>query len=99
MAGFTDWLSQHMLTCLYKAISGMDCPGCGLQRSFIEMLRGQFGASLHTYPALLPVIFTLMLTALHLIFSFRNGAAAIKYSFIVTISIITISYVVKLTTQ
>ena len=84
------------MPCFYKQISGIDCPGCGMQRSFIELLNGNFIASLKLYPALLPVIFTLCLTASHLFHNFRNGAAFIKYSFIFTTSIIVISYIIKL---
>lgn len=85
-----------MMPCFYKQISGIDCPGCGMQRSFIDLLHGDFIASFKMYPALLPVLFTLGLTAAHLYFKFKNGAAFIKYSFIFTISIITISYIIKL---
>lgn len=85
-----------MMPCFYKQISGIDCPGCGMQRSFIDLLHGDFIASFKMYPALLPVLFTLGLTAAHLYFKFKNGAIFIKYSFIFTISIITISYIIKL---
>lgn len=85
-----------MMPCFYKQISGIDCPGCGMQRSFIDFLHGDFIASFKMYPALLPVLFTLGLTAAHLYFKFKNGAVFIKYSFIFTISIITISYIIKL---
>ncbi len=93
MLQLTHWLENHMMPCFYKQISGIDCPGCGMQRSFIELLRGNFIASFKMYPALLPVLFTLGLTAAHLYFKFKNGAVFIKYSFIFTISIITISYI------
>ena len=85
-----------MMPCFYKQLSGIDCPGCGMQRSFIELLNGDFYASFNLYPALLPVIFTIGLTAAHLFLKFKDGAVFIKYSFILTISIITISYIIKL---
>ncbi|MCE9538964.1 MAG: DUF2752 domain-containing protein [Bacteroidetes bacterium] len=96
MLQLTHWIENHMMPCFYKQISGIDCPGCGMQRSFIELLHGDFIASFKMYPALLPVLFTLGLTAAHLYFKFQNGAAFIKYSFIFTISIISISYIFKL---
>lgn len=86
-----------MMACPYKLLSGFDCPGCGMQRSFVELLKGNFVLSFQLYPALLPVMFTLGLTAAHLMFKFRNGAAAIKYSFLATTAIIVISYFIKLT--
>ncbi len=85
-----------MMPCFYKQISGLDCPGCGMQRSFIELLKGDLTASFKMYPALIPVLLTLSLTAAHLFFKFKNGAAVVKYSFIVTISIVVISYIIKL---
>ncbi len=97
MQGFIHWLEDHMMTCPYKAMTGVDCPGCGMQRSFIELLQGNLSESFHLYPALLPTIFTLGLTALHLIFKFKNGADYIKYSFIVTVTIVVISYIFKMT--
>ncbi len=84
-----------MLPCFYKQITGIDCPGCGMQRSFIELLKGNFIESLKLYPALLLVFITLGLTAAHLLFKFKNGAAAIKYSFIITTSVVVISYIIR----
>jgi len=33
-------------TCMSKRVWGIDCPGCGLTRSFISMSHGQFGRAL-----------------------------------------------------
>lgn len=77
-------------------MSGIDCPGCGMQRSFIELLKGNLMESLQLYPALLPTIFTLLFTGLHLYFHFKAGASVIKYSFITTIGIVLISYFIKM---
>ncbi len=75
---------------------GIDCPGCGMQRAFISLLKGNLLESFQLYPALLPTIFTLLFTALHLIFKFKNGAAIIKYSFLSTIVIVLLSYLFKM---
>lgn len=85
-----------MLSCPYKQLLGFDCPGCGMQRSCIELLKGNFSQSLALYPALLPVIFTLLFSAAHLVFKFRYGAATIKYAYIITMSIVVISYTLKM---
>ncbi len=83
-----DWLEQHTLPCFYKKYLGFECPGCGMQRAFIEILRGNFLESLKIYPALLPTIFLLTFLILHLIFKFEKGAFVLKISFIFTASII-----------
>lgn len=96
MHEIVTWLENHMLPCFYKQFTGINCPGCGMQRSFVELLRGNIYASLSLYPALPFVFLTLFLTAAHLVFKFKHGAAAIKYSFIVTTSIVMVSYIIRL---
>ncbi len=96
MVVIIHWLENHMMPCLYKRHSGVDCPGCGMQRSLLELLKGNFIGSFKLYPALIPVLFTLVFTCLHLILNFKNGAAIVKYSFIITIGIVFISYIIKM---
>jgi len=74
------WLENHLLACPYKATTGIDCPGCGMQRAFIELLKGNLTESIHLYPALIPILITLTITFLHLFFKFKNGAVILKYS-------------------
>ena len=95
---FIQWLENHLLSCPYKTITGIDCPGCGMQRAFIELLKGNCVESFHLYPALIPVLLTLCITFLHLFFKFKNGAFIIKYSFVISITVIVISYIIKLLT-
>jgi hypothetical protein len=85
-----------MLTCMYKKYLGIECPGCGMQRSFIELLKGNVIQSFKLYPALLPIIFTLLLTLTHLVFRYKKGPAYITGSFVITASIIVISFIIKL---
>lgn len=42
--------------CGFKFIFGIDCPGCGLTRSFLSLARGNVGASFH-YNAAGPLIY------------------------------------------
>ena len=95
MLSLVHWLENHMMPCFYKQIIGIDCPGCGMQRSFIELLKGDFSASFKLYPALFLVMITLSITALHLVLKLKNGARIIQYSFITTSFIILISYLMK----
>lgn len=48
-----------MLPCLNKKLFGFECMGCGLQRSFALILKGEFIGAFQMYPA----IYTLMLLA------------------------------------
>ncbi len=90
-----NWLENHLLPCPFKAVTGMDCPGCGLQRSFLALLQGNLHESFHLYPALLPVIFTFIFLFLHLKFRFVNGAKLLMVFYIFTASTIVVSYIFK----
>ena len=96
MTLFVQWLENHLLTCPYKAMTGIDCPGCGMQRAVVELLKGNLSESLYLYPALIPIIFTLSFTCLHLYFKFKYGAMVVKYSFIISSLIIFVAYILKL---
>jgi hypothetical protein len=90
-----EWLERNMMPCFYKKYLGMECPGCGMQRAIIELLKGNFVESLKTYPALLPTIAMLIYLVLHLIFKFEKGGIYIKYFFIFTVSIMLINFIFK----
>ena len=45
-------LENFMLPCFTKQIIGIDCPGCGLQRSALFLLKGEFWNAFHMYPAI-----------------------------------------------
>lgn len=74
----------------------MECPGCGLQRSFIALIEGNLSASIKLYPALIPLLLVWMIVILHLIFKFKHGAFIIKYLFLFCALIIAVSYTIKI---
>ena len=49
-------LEDYMLPCLNKQLLGVDCPGCGLQRSAHLLLHGEFVAAFQMYPAIYTII-------------------------------------------
>jgi len=93
MSGIDD----YMLPCLNKSLFGVECLGCGIQRSISLMLHGQFIAAYKMYPA----IYTLILLALFLIFNsfikFKHDYK-IKFGLIgLNVIIIVVSYILKIT--
>lgn len=69
-----------MLTCSWKNTLGIDCPGCGFQRSFLKLLQGEVYESLILFPATIPLLILFIFLLLHLKYKFRHGA-----SFIITL--------------
>jgi len=96
LSGIVDWLEEHLMACPYKKYFNIDCMGCGMQRSFIELLKGNLVESFMLYPALLPLIAMILFLPLHLVFKFKNGASVLKYFFIFNISIVVIGYIIKI---
>jgi hypothetical protein len=95
MGAIVHWLENHMMPCPYKQHLGIDCPGCGMQRSIIELLKGNLWESIVTYPPLIPMAIMIIYLFLHLIFKFKRGAQIVKYMFIFVAIIITINYISK----
>jgi len=93
---FFDWIEHHLLRCPFKSYFGFDCPGCGLQRSILSLLKGDFIDSFKFYPATIPLIFIVLFTILHLKVDFKFGASLIKIVFIGIASIILINYIYKI---
>lgn len=93
-----NWLEQHQMPCFYKQCFNIPCPGCGMQRAFVELLRGNLLESLQLYPALIPTIIMILFLFVHLIKKIENGAYILKFMFIFNASVIVLSYIYKLIT-
>jgi hypothetical protein len=91
----TNWLEAHQLPCIFKAVTHLDCPGCGMQRSFILLIKGDISGSFFTYPALVPILLLFAFLVLHVLFRIRNGAGILKFAFIFCAGIIMVSYIYR----
>ena len=92
----TSWLEAHQLPCMFKAVTHFDCPGCGLQRSFILLIKGDVWGSFFVYPALLPIILLFTFLILQVTAKIKNGAVILKFAYIFCAGIILVSYIYKL---
>jgi hypothetical protein len=91
------WLERHFLPCPVKEFTGKPCLGCGMQRSIIELLKGNIIESIIYYPALLTLALMFIFLGLHLKFDFKHGANILKISFIINAIIISLNFIIKLT--
>lgn len=97
--GFFHWLKHHLITCPFKSLTGIDCPGCGIQRSILALLQGDVLQSLKLYPATIPIIALFSFTIIHLKFEVKNGAFFIKMLYIAITLIIVTNYIHKILTN
>ncbi|NCO62946.1 MAG: DUF2752 domain-containing protein [Flavobacteriales bacterium] len=85
-----------MLPCLNKTLFGMECLGCGIQRSVLLIFHGQFLAAFKMYPA----IYTLFLLFIFLIFNlfikFKHDYKVKMGLIILNVLIVVVSYLIKI---
>ena len=96
LLNISNWLEAHQLPCMFKAVTHFDCPGCGMQRSFILLIKGDVVSSFLMYPALLPIMLLFAFLILHITTKIKNGAAILKFAYIFCAGIIMVSYIYKL---
>ncbi|MEL4454960.1 DUF2752 domain-containing protein [Lutimonas vermicola] len=84
-----------MLSCQWKEM-GMECLGCGFQRSVVLVLKGDFQHAFLLYPAIYTLFLMMIFLGLHLRFNFSKGHSILKWLFILNIVIIVVNYILKL---
>ena len=91
-----DWLEKLQLPCIHKFVTGDNCPGCGMQRSIIALMRGNVIESIKMYPALIPITIMIILLIVHVKFKLKHGAKILIYLFIFNAIIILCNFLYKL---
>jgi hypothetical protein len=84
-----------MLTCSWKKHLGIECPGCGFQRSFIKLWQGEIVESFFLFPATIPLLLTFTLLLLHLKFKFKFGAYLLVGLFSLSTLLILVNFILK----
>ncbi|MFK7832679.1 MAG: DUF2752 domain-containing protein [Winogradskyella sp.] len=84
-----------MLPCFWKQTFNVDCMGCGTQRSVALILKGDFIGAFYMYPAIYSLILMFLFLLVHLKYKFKHGHRIILGLFILNISIIVISFILK----
>ncbi|HWD90553.1 MAG TPA: DUF2752 domain-containing protein [Mucilaginibacter sp.] len=93
---FIEWLQNHLLACPFKKLTGIDCPGCGFQRSVLALMQGHLKDSLHLYPATIPLLLTAAYVLPDRKFHYDQRDTVKKILFYITGAIIIIAYLVKM---
>lgn len=90
------WLNAHMLPCLFKSITGFDCPGCGIQRAIIDLMKGHISESIHQYPPLPFIMILVFVTFITQRLDFKYRLTLIYTSYFLALSSIVINFLIKL---
>ncbi|WP_298894900.1 DUF2752 domain-containing protein [uncultured Psychroserpens sp.] len=74
---------DYMLPCINKKIFGLDCMGCGMQRSLALILEGDLIAAFYMYPAIYSLIALLGVILLNYFRNFKHA-----YKIIITLAVV-----------
>ncbi|MBU3822363.1 DUF2752 domain-containing protein [Flavobacteriaceae bacterium XHP0103] len=88
-------IEDYMLPCLNKKLFGIECMGCGLQRSISLILHGEFKEAFFMYPAVYTLIALFSVIAFSLFKSFRYSNRIITILAITNGIIIIVNFIFK----
>jgi hypothetical protein len=86
-----------MLPCMNKSLFGVDCIGCGAQRSILLLINGEFIKAFYQFPAIYTTILLFIFIGLQLINKKRDYQKIIIAIAIINTIIMIISYIYKIT--
>ena len=90
-------LEKYMIPCLNKKLFGTDCLGCGTQRALILILKGNYSAAFHQFPAIYTMLLLFGFLALHWIDKNRDYQKIIVSLAIINAIIMIVAYIYKMT--
>ena len=90
-------LEDFMLPCLTKSFFGFECPGCGAQRALSFLIHGEFVLAFKMYPAIYSLIPLFLVIGINFFYKSKYAIKIISVLSILSISIIVVSYIYKLT--
>ncbi len=85
-----------MLPCLNKKFFGVDCLGCGMQRSIALLLKGDFVAAFYMYPGIYPLLLLLLFLGFNFFIKFKYERLIKISLMVIAVLTIIISYVIKM---
>lgn len=94
---YLSGLEDYMLPCLNKQFLGVDCPGCGIQRSASLLVQGEFMAAFQMFPAIYTLIPLFILILCSKVFQLKIDDRFIIVLAIASVALILINFVYKLT--
>lgn len=89
-------IQDYLLPCLNKQLFGFDCPGCGIQRSFIHVVKGEFTEAFYLYPAIFTLILLLLFIVINKKIKLKHASKIIFILAILNLLIIIVSYLIKM---
>ena len=90
-------MEEYMLPCMNKKLFGIECFGCGTQRSLMLLVKGDFVGAFNMFPAIFTTLLFFIVLTLHFIDKSRNYQKAIIGLAITNAVIMVVSYFYRVT--
>lgn len=90
-------MEEYMLPCMNKKLLGIECFGCGTQRSFLLLIKGDFIGAFNLFPAIFTTVLFFLVLTLHFLDKSRNYQKAIISLAVINAIIMVVSYFYRLT--
>lgn len=87
---------DYMLPCLNKKLFGIDCPGCGLQRSVVLVSKGELKGAFYMFPAIYTTFLFIIAVVFHFVLKKKSTARLIIFLAILNSLIIIVAYIIKM---
>jgi hypothetical protein len=90
-------MEEYMIPCMNKKLFGVECMGCGTQRSLVLLFQGDFIGAFKMFPPIYTTIFLFFFIFLHFVDKSRNYQKIIISLAILNAIIMVVAYFYKLT--
>lgn len=88
-------MEDFMLPCLNKKFFGVECLGCGLQRSISLLIQGEFTAAFVMYPAVYPLLSLLIFVGVNFFYQVKFYGKIVAILGGLTALVMVVSYLLK----
>ncbi|WP_445458295.1 DUF2752 domain-containing protein [Flavobacterium sp. HNIBRBA15423] len=88
-------MEEYMLPCFSKSLFGVECLGCGTQRSLLLLFQGDFIGAFKMYPAIYTTLLFFIFLFIHLIDKSRNYTKIVITTAILNAIIMIVAYYFK----
>lgn len=88
-------IKEYMLPCLNKKLIGLDCMGCGMQRSIVFVFKGEFIQAFNMYPAIYTLLLLFIVISYNFFYNFKYSSRIILILSIINGFIIVLSFIFK----
>lgn len=85
-----------LLPCPFKMLTGCDCPACGMQRSLLHLLQGDWGQSFELHPAPVELSGMMVIWLLFRRFNTQRAPTVLRWGSLVLAVSTVVFYVLKL---